>query len=545
MPKINDSERKVKGPDYARVYERMGVVFSGRNGDDNVEAEACPYCGETRFFLNVVSGLYHCKKCEEKGNTPQFLTRMYEGLLAFTTDQHYQQLKMKRGIGIIGLKRHKLAYNPVEKCWLIPFKDRKGRVLTLQFYYPANGRKENLPGPTKLYNYDQFVEDKERIVLLCEGPFDAIALDHHIGSAYRKKYNILAAPGTFKDSWAELLEGYKVRGLYDNDKGGKAHSKRLRELLGESGVAKELRLLVWPKKFPVGCDINDLVRDYPEVKILGWSRKNSVKVVRQPKLIFYHGKQANKQQEIDWTWPDHLRCGTYVSFSGEQGTFKTSIMLDLCARYTKERKMPLCDSIGMPAGNVLYLFAEDDLMRVQSGFEQAGGDFKHWTCMPARSRDGDPLNILDHLGEMEQLIREKGIRLVVIDGQNSVVGSPNISTDMMARSNVTNKLHQFAQKLNICLVGIRNEDREGRAMGPQSMGDIARCVMRAVEKTKSDPPFCELKFVKVSDTARANYPTIPYSVKNLGGSDREILWGKVKPPSDAQKAIKKIAKGKK
>ena len=91
--------------------------------------------------------------------------------------------------------------------------------------------------------------------------------------------------------------------------------------------------------------------------------------------------------------------------------------------------------------------------------------------MPATLRDGNPMNVLEHLGEIEQVIREYGIRLVIIDGQNSVVGTPDISTDMKGRFNVTNRLHQFAQRLNICLIGIRNEDSTGRAMGSQSMGE--------------------------------------------------------------------------
>jgi hypothetical protein len=188
------------------------------------------------------------------------------------------------------------------------------------------------------------------------------------------------------------------------------------------------------------------------------------------------------------------------------------------------------EEIGMPAGHVLYLYVEDNRDEVENGFEWAGGDFKYWHCMPAKTRDGDPLNVLDHIKEIEQTVREYDIRFVIIDGQNSVVGAPCIATDMLARNNVTNKLHQFAQRLNICLMGIRNEDAEGRALGPQSFGDIGRCVLRAVDLgPAAGLPYGRLEFVKVSDTARSNYPPIPYSVKDHGGSHREILWGKYKP----------------
>jgi len=254
-------------------------------------------------------------------------------------------------------------------------------------------------------------------------------------------------------------------------------------------------------------------------------------VTTAPKLIFNHGRREKQEERpIDWVWPNHLRTGTYVSFSGRQGTFKSTIAQEIAARYTTGRTMPMAGEKaepGLPAGHVLFIHAEDDRAEVEDGFERAGGDFDRWTSMPATGRDGDPLNILEHLKEVEEVIREKSIRLVIIDGQNSVVGAPDISTDMKARNGVSNKLHQFAQRLNVCLIGIRNEDAEGRALGAQSMGDIARCVLRAVEiEPRTTTPYCMLKFVKVSDTARENYPDIPFSVQNNGGNNRCILWGK-------------------
>jgi predicted ATP-dependent serine protease len=194
----------------------------------------------------------------------------------------------------------------------------------------------------------------------------------------------------------------------------------------------------------------------------------------------------------------------------------------------------------MSAGHVLYIHAEDDEDAVWDKLEHAGANLDLVTLMPATLQDGDPLNILDHLKEMEQVIREHDIRLVIIDGQNSVVGTPRIDTDMQARCNVTNKLHQFAQRLNVCLIGVRNEDKEGRAMGPQSFGDIGRFVVRAVE---FKPPiggerYFELRFVKVSDAAQKTHLPIPYSVRDDGGVRRTILWGISRPTAaDLKEAL--------
>jgi hypothetical protein len=374
-------------------------------------------------------------------------------------------------------------------------------------------------------------------VLLCEGPLDAIALDYNIGSNNRPKYDILATTGAgFIRDWVQFFQGRKVRVCFDNDPSGREQAKKVEELLG--GIASELLVLKWPAGLPDGYDISDFVRDHPKSCFVGFVRENRYKVTAEKRLLVHHGKRPSADERpVDWVWTNHLRCGTYASFSGRQGTFKTTIALEIAARYSTGRPMPTMkdgrldwEKPTMPPGHVLYIHAEDDRDAVENGFERAGGDFTKWHSMTAQTADGDSLNILANLTEIEEIVREYDIRFVIIDGQNSVVGAPNISTDMLARCNVTNKLHQFAQRLNMCLLGIRNEDVEGRALGPQSMGDIGRCVLRAVETDpKSNPPYCQLAFVKVSDVARSKYPPIPYSIKDLGGSSRQILWGKSKP----------------
>src|SRR5262249_31258475 len=165
--------------------------------------------------------------------------------------------------------------------------------------------------------------------------------------------------------------------------------------------------------------------------------------------------------------------------------------------------------------------------------EDAGADLNRITVLPATLKDGDPMNILEHLDELREMIRKYAVRFVVIDGQNSVVGAPCIATDMLARHNITNKLHQLAQRENICLLGIRNEDRDGRAYGPASMGDRGRCVLRSVElKAYRGDRYFMLLFNKVSDAAPSTHPPIPYSVEDLGGSSRRIIWRKARPQGD-------------
>jgi hypothetical protein len=468
---------------------------------------------------------------------------MYQRAFDATTDGDYRELRDKRGLSRIDpLKYHGLAWDGAR--WLIPFRNTEGRVVNLQFYMPDSGRKVNklnLPKlGTSLFGLDRLSGDKKRIVFLLEGAFDAIALDHHLGAKRRQTYDILAFPGAFKEQWSKFFDGRKVRCLFDNDEGGVKHAERVGRLLGESGVAAEVRVLNWPEEFPDGCDVNDLVRDYPKLNIVGWSQKNSIKVVAESNVVVYHGlEDKDDDVPIDWIWPDHLPCGTYVSFSGEGGTMKSTIALEIAARYTLGKRMPTCKKVGLPAGHVLYIHAEDGKKTVNNLFKLFGGDGSKWHRMPASLPDGEWLNILESLDKIEEIIRRYGIRLVIVDGQNSVIGATDYSTDGRARNNVTNKLMGLAQRSNICVVGIRNEDKDGRPMGPQGLADHGRGIVRAVPAGEAKGKrYFQLVFKKVSDVNPQLYPPIPYGVIDCGGNLRRIDWGKEKPkPKSLAEAV--------
>ncbi|HJT76840.1 MAG TPA: AAA family ATPase [Gemmataceae bacterium] len=538
MPKVlRRHEGNGHKADYRRTFAVLGCAFGEPSGSGEALAEACPFCGRDRFSLNVETGLWHCKHEDRGGNVTDFLTETHAAYLGQTTTAHRSALAKLRGVAPQALGRHELAHAGDLACWLVPFKSARGNVVNLLRFYPDREKPNKLllpELPTALYGFDKLkAADKDKPVLLCEGPFDAIALDYSLGPPNRGKYVVVASPGAFKEEWAEHFRGRKVRAFYDNDQGGRNHTARVQKLLGESGVADELLALKWPDGTPDGYDVNDLVRERPGRSVLGWLVARCFKVIPEPRLAWVHGTELDGRGEerIDWVWPNRLRCGTYASLSGKQATLKSTLVRELVARFTSGDPLPGCDQAGMPAGHVVYVTAEDSTATVGGGLKLAGADMHRVLILPATLKDGDPLNILEHLEELRQKVREYGVRLVVIDGQNSVVGGPCIATDMLARHNVTNKLHQFAQREDVCLLGVRNEDAEGRALGPQSMGDLARCVLRVVELSSyRGERFFELHFVKVSDAARSTHPPCPTRWKTSAGLPAAFSGGKPGPP---------------
>jgi Toprim-like len=114
-------------------------------------------------------------------------------------------------------------------------------VVNIQLYYPDSGTKPNkfnLPGlPMTLYGLDRLSADMDKLLFLCEGSFDVIALDYHLGKK-RERYDILATPGGFQEKWVDHFKGRKVRAVYDNDDAGRKYGERVKKLLAESGSSR-------------------------------------------------------------------------------------------------------------------------------------------------------------------------------------------------------------------------------------------------------------------------------------------------------------------
>ena len=48
-----------KQKDYGRLFELFGCELQ-RNGSNNAQATECPFCGKSKFSVNVKTGQYQC-----------------------------------------------------------------------------------------------------------------------------------------------------------------------------------------------------------------------------------------------------------------------------------------------------------------------------------------------------------------------------------------------------------------------------------------------------------------------------------------------------
>ena len=545
MPKIQNDK-----PPYLKLFELFGGPFNVCGNE--ARAEECPLCGKSKFHVNVETGQYKCHSantCGAKGNAYDFIRWVHNTCLEATTDEDYRRLKVARKLSLQTLKRHELAWDAANCCWLIPYKSESGEVLNLTRYLPESGRKFSLPGlPLRLYGLHELQPDSSRTLLVCEGPFDAIALDQHLREKKtRKRYDILAVPSAniFKPEWLKHLKGRTVRLLFDNDKAGRDGQERIAKLCREEKVDCRLSTLIWPTDFSEKYDIGDLVRD--GVNVVEFAHDHCVQVtMAEQRIIFIQGNEI-PEEKVDWFWKGHLSFGTLVSLSGLMGTQKSTVARDLAARATAGLAMPNCTKALAPF-DVFYFTSEDSASRVRDIVRIHRGDLTRLHVHDIASST-EPIDLLNYLKEIEAQIKARQCRLVILDALNSFVGG-DISTDSRARRTLSGQLQSLARRTGACIIGIRNWGRmesgsaSQKSLGATSLSDVARCVMNTLEVQvkKGEPRRFQLEFEKVSDAPKPL--PIPYSVENLSTCEanshhRQIIWGK---PVDSLAQVKSIAK---
>jgi RecA-family ATPase len=117
-----------------------------------------------------------------------------------------------------------------------------------------------------------------------------------------------------------------------------------------------------------------------------------------------------KPKEISWLWPGRIPFGKITILCGDSGLGKTSIAIDIAARLTTGRPMPLSDAPPI-MGSVIFQNQEDDLEdTLLPRSLNAGADVSKLITI-----DAADLNIDDDCHIIEQHIKETNARLCYFD----------------------------------------------------------------------------------------------------------------------------------
>jgi hypothetical protein len=121
-------------------------------------------------------------------------------------------------------------------------------------------------------------------------------------------------------------------------------------------------------------------------------------------------------RRVEWLWENHLPRGQFVVFTGDPGTLKSTVSLDLAARVT--RGLPMPDGTPGPLGNALVCTAEDGAEdTIVPRLIAAGADLTRVYILDGVREGGRnaDFQVPVHTDALRRFVENYDIKLVVLD----------------------------------------------------------------------------------------------------------------------------------
>jgi len=237
----------------ARCFSQHGTRFLGLSGKQL--QGTCIFCGSDRFYLNPDAKKWDCKKCLKSGGYTTWLREVSAVSKKAFMGKPVLDLAKDRKIPKQALKRWEVGYNAVNGTYNFPIYSVDGSKITDLRIYKLGGKlRSTAGGILGIVGVHRIMEDEGRAIWLCEGEWDAMALD-----LVAPQCAVVAIPGasTFKADWTILFKDRVVRVGYDNDQAGRLGGGKVFNTISE--IAQDLKFIHWPKETSEGYDIRDYV----------------------------------------------------------------------------------------------------------------------------------------------------------------------------------------------------------------------------------------------------------------------------------------------
>ena len=274
---------------YIKSYEFHGLSFVDAPGSH--KRTTCPFCNaDGHFYVYVgetvkdhngthADGMFHCKRCDKRGNVFTFLTRLIEESVNQTTE--YTELWQKKRIPSYVTKLCNIGKSIITGDWLLPTCkiNDKGKLTVTNIHkwwesknklFGTTGMNVNLLGL-------EFLSEKKLPIFIVEGHWDRVVIEHVFRKLnLRDQYDILSAPGAggFKEEWLGHLFERDVFIVFDGDhekttpKGNKVQPglngmMRIVKMCDslEEDIKPRIKYMNWPSGLADGYDVRDLFMD--------------------------------------------------------------------------------------------------------------------------------------------------------------------------------------------------------------------------------------------------------------------------------------------
>jgi len=204
--------------------------------------------------------------------------------------------------------------------------------------------------------------------------------------------------------------------------------------------------------------------------------------------------------EVQWLWRDRLPSGMIAVLDGPPGIGKSTVVADIAAHISTGRPLPGETGPRDPT-DVLLVGCEDSAAHtVRPRLDAAGADVRRVHLL--EEIDGKMIKLPDDVGRLEEIVREKGARLVVIDPLSAYIGQVDLHRDNEVRAALA-PLAGLAQRTSATVLLVRHlrksggTDAIGRGLGSIAISAVARTVMMLLGDP-DDPANMVLAWPKLS-----------------------------------------------
>lgn len=243
---------------------------------------------------------------------------------------------------------------------------------------------------------------------------------------------------------------------------------------------------------------------------------------------------ADVQPEpVTWLWQRRIPLGKLTLLSGDPGLGKSTLLLDLAARVSKETPMP--DGSLPVQGGVVVLSAEDGAAdTIVPRLNAAGADLKRIALLAGVRVDGrdEELILPDHLEAVRQAVSRYQALLVVVDPLNAyLTGAVNSWRDHDLRR-ALRPLAKLAEDTGVALIASRHLRK---ASGGPALyaggGSIAfTAAARAEFLVARDPDDDERRVLAiVKSNLAAPQPSLTFRLESTPEAVARIVWGSASP----------------
>lgn len=368
----------------------------------------------------------------------------------------------------LGLSMTDLQGQPVRVAEY-PYHDVDGNVLyTVERW--ANPKKfrcvPSLPEPARRVLFAQqwitYARDSGRTIYVVEGEKDACSLQ---ALGIPATCNVLGAgPGKWYPHYSDQLAGCSVVVVADNDEPGKAHARAVAAALRDT--AKSVALAVPHDGH--GKDITEFLEaGYTVDRLATLPERESL-----PALNSAHVMPGR----VEWVWPGYIPRGKLTTVEGDPGDGKSTLTIDLVARWSTGMQMPDGAASGGPY-TAMMISAEDDPEDTVVPRLIAAGADRHRVYLLSSGADPDrPFNLGVDLTELERTITSLGVQILVLDPLSSFLPDDTDSHSDHKIRRALYPLHLLARRANVAVIAVRHLSKSATKAiyaGNGSIGIIA------------------------------------------------------------------------